>query len=291
MSSGCFFPELGQLLNIGGMPNASYWVMVDYAAMHGDRVRSQVSSIDLSALAVTSDAGVTRLLIGRHKTCSQPTTGAGNCEGPAVNPPAAPAVVKVLLRTGAQSARVGIQLIPNTRSDLTAPPRTRHETVPVQHGVATIRLRAVADGAAAFLTVRPDADIGAAASTGIRSHREVPPASGPARSTRILPSAGARQRTTALHAFPKPLVALVTDQYGDAIAGRRVTFALPAGFAHFSGGAHSVTTRTDRYGVARSPTIVAGLLAQRQPARAYLAGLGDHARVAAAYFELRVSFT
>lgn len=283
----CFGPNLGGLLNADGNPNPNYWVMVDYGAMSGERVRSEVSSVNVSALAVTDRSQTTRILLGRHQTCSQPTTGPAYCAGPAKPPAGLPAIVKVLMRDGAQSAKVRIEQVPNSRSDVTKAPRVTSTTVSVRRGVATVRLPSFAEGAACFLTITPGSSEGAAAASGQRSRAEIPPAVGGSTPTRVLPSAGLNQETSILHGFVSPLVALATDQYGNPLAGQRVTFVVAKGFAHFPNSADTATSLTNRYGVATSPAVVAGLKVGRWAAAAYLTSLGSSAGQPVAYFGLR----
>ncbi|HWC35185.1 MAG TPA: Ig-like domain-containing protein [Mycobacteriales bacterium] len=284
--SACFAPNLGELLNPDGVPNPMYWVMVDYAALSGQRVRSQTSSVDLSSLAVTSASGTTRVLLGRHVTCSQLTTSADYCRGPAALPAAVPTTMKVLLRDGAKSATVRTQRIASSTRDTPRSPATKRTKVRVHHGVATISLPRVGDGDAFFVTVKPDSTAGAAAHSGLRSHHQVPAATGRSRPTRILPLSGANQQAMVLHGFADRLVAMVTDQYGNPIAGRRVIFTVPALFGHFSGGSKTATAVTNRNGVVVSPSVVAGARPGKWAASAGLAGHGSEPGSPVGYFGL-----
>jgi hypothetical protein len=154
-SNACFDPNLGELLNSDGNPNPNYWVMVDYGSMSGMRVDSEVSDVDLSALAVTDASGTTRILLGRHQTCSEPTTGPVYCSGPSTLPAAVPTTVQVLLPRSATSATVGIQPIPNSLADMSAAPVTTNTVVTLSDGLASITVPSVSDGEAYFLTVTP----------------------------------------------------------------------------------------------------------------------------------------
>jgi hypothetical protein len=150
----CFEPNLGGLLNSDGNPNPNYWVMADYGQMSGTRVSSEESDVNVSALAVTDASGTTRVLLGRHQTCSQPTTGS-YCSGPKNLAAAVPATVQVVVPPSAASASVGIQEIPNSLADTTTAPATTTESVPVSNGLASISIPSFGDGEAYFLTVTP----------------------------------------------------------------------------------------------------------------------------------------
>jgi hypothetical protein len=147
--------NLSGLLNNDGNPNPNYWTMVDYAAMTGTRVSSQVSDLNLSSLAVTDTSGATRVLLGRHQTCSEPTTGAGYCSGPSTLPAAIPTTVQVVESTSAAAATVTIQEIPNSLADTTTAPAATTQTVPIVNGLASVSIPSFGDGEAYFLTVTP----------------------------------------------------------------------------------------------------------------------------------------
>lgn len=151
----CFGPYLDQLLNPDGIPNASFWVMADYGTMNGTRDWSDSTDTNLSTLAVTDPAGETRLMVGRHQTCSGWTAGAGAC--PVILPPqAVPATINVLVPGGATAAKVTVQEMQDTNSDMAGAPAAVTSTVPVKGGDAIVSLPKVADGEAYFVTVTPD---------------------------------------------------------------------------------------------------------------------------------------
>jgi hypothetical protein len=78
-------------------------------------------------------------------------------------------------------------------------------------------------------------------------------------------------------AFPKPLVALVTDVNGNPVSGVTVTFVQQGGqsaFCTFAGGVNTAVTNGS--GLATSAAITAG--AQRASTR-YKPGLGRRARM------------
>ncbi|HVW81503.1 MAG TPA: hypothetical protein VHB69_11270 [Mycobacteriales bacterium] len=283
----CFRANLGGLLNHDGAPNANYWVMRDYAELSGTRVASATSALDVSALAVTDPRGTTRVLIGRHQTCSQPTTGPGYCAGPPRLAAPAALTVRVLVPAGASSAVVGVQVVPDTLRDMTRPPATAHSVVPVRSGVATIGVPALGDGEALFVTVRPDATGGRPPRSGDRQRREVPAPRGAAVPTRLFPLAGADQSVAALHPYPQPLTALLTDQYGNPLAHEKVTFSLGrGGHGHFTTGGTTTTLTTNGDGIATSPTVVDGLPIGDWNAAAYLASAGPAPGAPIAYYLL-----
>lgn len=258
-ASTCFQANLGELLNSDGNPNASYWTMVDYAAMSGMRVASESSDINLSSLAVTDSSGVTRILLGRHQTCSQPTTGS-YCNGPTALPAPVATTVQVLLPTSASSATVQIQEMANSRADVPTAPATTTSTVPVSGGLATVSIPSFGDGEAYFVTVTPDSTAGAAPTSGDVNTTEVPAASGTSVATRVLPIGGDNQSAKVLQPYGQSLVALATDQYGNPLANTQVTFTLPgARYGMFGSGSTSATVTTDANGVATSPAIRAML--------------------------------
>jgi hypothetical protein len=281
----CFGPNLGELLNADGVPNPSYWLMVDYGKLSGERNRSEVSTVDLSSLAVTGKSGVTRLLLGRHQTCSEPTTGPAYCAGPATAAPPVPTVVKVLVRRGARSADISVQRIPNSVSDMKRAPAFIRKKVRVTRGVATVSIPSVADGSAAFMIAKPNSSKGRPARSGDRT-RHAPAALGSPRATRILPVSGSHQSAAILKAFPQRPVALATDQYGNPAAGRRVTFSLTPGFAHFNGGGRAVTLVTNRDGVATAPKVIAGARTGQGGVSAYFTNRGNGPTEPSAYFSL-----
>jgi hypothetical protein len=167
-ASYCFGPYLDELLNLDGQPNASFWVMADYGAMNGTRDWSESTDANLSTLAVTDPSGETRLMIGRHQTCSGWTAGLGAC--PAVVPPlTVPATINVLVPGGATSANVTVQEVQDTRSDMGAAPATVTSTVAVNGGDAIVSLPKFADGEAYFVTVTPNSLSGPATPDGNQS--------------------------------------------------------------------------------------------------------------------------
>lgn len=260
----CFGPNLDGLLNRDGNPNASYWTMVDYGAMSGARVQSETSDINLSALAVTN-SGVTRVLLGRHQTCSEPTTTWAYCHGPATLPAPVATTVQVLLPTGVTSATVQVQAVPNTRADLTTAPATTTSTVAVVGGLASITIPSFGDGDAYFVTIATktqpgsNATAGPPAPSGDLAVVESPQAIGPAVATRMLPVGGNEQSAPTLGVFAQPFVVLATDQYGNPVANVPVTFSLySAHSATFSDGSITAIATTDSLGLATSPAITAG---------------------------------
>ena len=68
---------------------------------------------------------------------------------------------------------------------------------------------------------------------------------------------GAGQSATVTTAFAAPLQSIVTDRYGNAVAGATVTF-LGGSAGTFAGGLESVAVFTDAGGVATSPAFIAG---------------------------------
>ncbi|HEX3899493.1 MAG TPA: IPT/TIG domain-containing protein [Mycobacteriales bacterium] len=147
--------NLGGLLNADGNPNPNYWAMADYGSMMGTRVDSEVSDLNLSSLAVTDTSGTTRVLLGRHQTCSQPTTGSGYCSGPSTLAPAVPTTVQVALSSSAPAAAVTVQEIPNSLADMTTAPATTTQAVPIVNGLVSVSIPSFGDGEAYFLTVTP----------------------------------------------------------------------------------------------------------------------------------------
>lgn len=268
----CNAPNLDELLNADGVPNPSYWTMVDYATMTGDRVESESNDTDLSSLAVTSDTGTTRVLLGRHQTCSRATTGASYCAGPASAPVPVPTTVQVTLPGDATSASVSVQEIPDSISDEKTAPATTTSTVPVTNGIASVAIPAFGDGEAYFLTVRPNQTSGAWPASGDLSLTEAPAPSGSPTPTRLLPQPGSSSVVPA----GSPLAALATDQYGNPLVDTPVTFLIPSSSgAHFSGGtATTATATTDSNGIATSPPLAAGLTHSEWTAVAYLPGVG-----------------
>ncbi len=118
--------------------------------------------------------------------------------------------------------------------------------------------RLLRHGDAYFVTVAPNSASGAAPSTGDLSEAQVPPATGTPTPTRILPVFGVDQRAGLMKPFGSLLVALVTDQYGNGMAGQSVTFTAPITYGRFPGGATSVVT-SDANGVATAEPLVAQL--------------------------------
>jgi hypothetical protein len=256
----CFGPNLDQLLNPDGVPNNSYWVYADYASMTGDQVWSATSDTNLSSLSVTDSSNTTRILLGRHQTCSG-WTGVSNsatnyCPAEAA-PPTIPTRVNVLVPTGATSAAVTVQEIADGYGDQPKAPATKSSEVAVAYGLAQVTLPAVGDGEAYFLTVTPNTASGQAPATGNGYHAEKPSPTGTSVPTRILGEYTVGQTTTILQTFSDPMVALVTDQYGNPLPNIPVTFAVPAGEAQFSGGPPAVEVTTNTYGIATSPALQA----------------------------------
>jgi hypothetical protein len=270
VSSVCFAANLGELLNADGNPNPSYWTMVDYAAMTGTRVESESTDLDLSSLAVTDATGTTRILLGRHQTCSRPTTGPSYCNGPTTQPAPLATTVQVELPTSVKSAAVQIQELPDSVGDETTPPATSTSTVLVARGIATVALPAVGDGEAYLITVKPNTLSGSSPASGDLTVAQVPAATGAAVPTRIVPTTGSSTVVLA----GSSLVALATDQYGNPLAGVEVTFAIPSSVdGHFSGASTSATVTTDSNGIATSPAIEPGTRSGPWTAAAYLTNL------------------
>jgi hypothetical protein len=254
----CGGPYLDQILNLDGQPNASYWTMADYAAMSGTTVASASSDANLSSLAATDSAGTTTILLGRHQTCSGWTAGSTSC--PVVSAPAPVATtVTVLVPTGATSATVSVQEIADNLLDLPSAPATTTTTVPVSSGKLTVSIPSFGDGESYFLTVKPNATSGSAPPSGDQAATQSPPASGTPVPTRIITEAGDYQVAAPGQALPEPLTALVTDQYGNPMAGVGVTFYMWPGTGFLPGGASSALTFTNSVGIATSPTITVGL--------------------------------
>lgn len=281
-TNDCFNANLGQLLNSDGNPNPSYWTMVDYGTMNGSRVTSESTDNDVSSLAVTDSSGTTRILLGRHQTCSKATTS-GYCSGPLAPPAGVSTTVKVLVPTGATSATVGTQGILNGTSDTLVAPATVSSTVSVTSGVASIPVPSLGDGDAYFLTVTPNSTAGASPASGDQSNPEVPPASGSPAATRMLPVSGHDQSATILMPFSQPMVALATDQYGNPMVNTQVTFNLVSGDGTFAGGSTTAVKVTDSNGIATSPTITAGLNTGTWTANALFTGISDSGSMIAYY--------
>jgi len=283
--SDCFGPNLGELLNRDGKPGATFWTMVDYATMTGRKAWTESTDTNLSSLAVTDTSGTTRILIGRHQTCSGWTAGAEYC--PAMSPPAAiRTIVDMLVPTDARSARISVQEIKDTTRDLPGAPWTGTFSVPVVDGLARVSLPAFEDGEAYFITVVPNSTAGRVPQSGNQTHGETPPARGGSTPTRLISESGPDESTTLLTQFPSPLVALVTDQYGNPMANQKVTFCVTDGYAHFPGGADTATVTSDSQGIANSPPLTAGLHGGRFGASAYITRLGERSGEPVAYYSL-----
>lgn len=279
----CFGPYLDQLLNKDGAPNASFWTMVDYNAMKGTRVWSESSDTNLSNLAVTDRSGKTRILLGRHESCSGWTAGSRSC--PVTQPPAAvPTTLQVLVPTGADSATVEIQALPDTLSDLPSAPAATTTPVPVVNGVATVAIPSFDDGAAYFVTVTPDSTSGAAPASGSQSAGEWPPASGPSQPTRVVLESGDYQSAMAVQPLANPLVALVTDQYGNPMPDQNVTFVVGRGGGSFPHGQRSVAVMSDSSGLAISPRLTTGLSPGAFTANAFITSSGLGVPQAVTYY-------
>jgi hypothetical protein len=278
----CTAPNLGELLNADGNPNDSYWTMADYAAMTGSRVESESTDLAVSSLAVTDSSGTTRVLLGRHQTCSRPTTGAAYCSGPTSLPGAMPTTVQVELPTAAHTATVQVQEIADSTADVVTAPATSTSTVAVTSGVATVFIPAFGDGEAFFLTVTPNVTSGAGPASGDQTVGEVPAATGTAVPTRLVPMTGSSSVVPA----GSSIVALATDQYGNPLPGTQVTFFIPSSnYGHFSGGVSTTAVvTTDSFGIATSPPIVAGLRHGTWTGIAYLTQLGLIATQPYCYF-------
>jgi large repetitive protein len=80
----------------------------------------------------------------------------------------------------------------------------------------------------------------------------------PAAPSTVTASAGNNQLADAGQPFPNPLVATVTDVYGNPVPGQTVTFAVTGGDASFAGGTAAATATTAADGAATAPTITAG---------------------------------
>lgn len=74
---------------------------------------------------------------------------------------------------------------------------------------------------------------------------------------RLSLGAGDGQSTEVGTAFPHPLSALITDQYGHPLGDQSVTFRLPNGEATFAGGSTIDTETTDASGIATSVSVIA----------------------------------
>jgi hypothetical protein len=123
----------------------------------------------MSSLAVTDSSNTTRILLGRHQTCSG-WTGVSNsatdyCPGEAA-PPAIRTRVNVLVPTGASSAAVTVQEIADGYGDQPKAPAAKSSEVAVAYGLAQVMLPAVGDGEAYFLTVTPNTATGGPPATG-----------------------------------------------------------------------------------------------------------------------------
>jgi hypothetical protein len=164
----CFGPYLDQLLNLDGVPNASYWVMADYATLDGERVWSATNDANLSSLAVSDSSGTTRILLGRHQTCSGWTAGAAAC--PATTPPpTVPVQVVVAVPAGSDAATVTVQRLADTRADLATAPATSTSREAVENATVTVALPAFADGDAWFVTVTADEPLGSGQGSGSKA--------------------------------------------------------------------------------------------------------------------------
>jgi hypothetical protein len=263
----CIGPRVSDLLNPDGSPSASYWVYADLAKTNGTRVWSESNDTNLSVLAVTDSSSTTRVLLGRHQTCSWWTLSAF-CPPPPSSPPwpgfspslweslvgpAAPpgnvaTTVNVLLPGAATAATVAIQEIPNTIGDVGAAPATFSSNVTAVAGMATFTIPAIGDGEAYSVTVVPNA-------TGPGPGGPPP---GPTPSS-IAALSGGGQSTPVLNAFPQKLSAVVFSQSGQPLSGATVLFTLPAGVIQFAGGGNTAQVVTDSRGIAMSPTMIAEL--------------------------------
>jgi hypothetical protein len=283
----CFGPNLDQLLNKDGNPNSSFWTMVAYSAMTGTRVWSESDDTDLSNLAVTDGSGTTRILLGRHETCSGWTAGARFC--PVTQPPPAiPTTLKVLVPSGATSATVELQELPDNLSDMpSAPPKTTTLSQVVA-GVSTVTIPAFNDGEAYFLTVTPNSTTGGAPPSGNGTSGETPAAAGPSTPSRVVLEYGDYQSATLLQPLAHPLVVLVTDQYGNPLANVNVTFHVPPGGGTFPTGQPDATVPSNSDGLATSPKLTAGARMGSFTVDAYLPSLGLGVPQTVAYFSYSV---
>jgi hypothetical protein len=156
----CFGPTLDTLFAKGTQtPLVSFWVLADYATMNGTKLWSASTDPALSELAVTDGAGTTSILLGRHQTCSGWTAGYGACPV-TVPPPPIATTINLLVPSGATSATVQVQELPDTLNAMATAPASALQTVRVSGGVATLTLPAVADGEAYFITVSPNSASG-----------------------------------------------------------------------------------------------------------------------------------
>jgi hypothetical protein len=281
--AGCFQPNLDQLLARNGQPLPSFWALADYTSMSGQQLWSESSDTNLSSFAARNSDGQIQILLGRHQTCSGWTAGRSAC-GVLQPPPAVPTSVFVLVPSEATSAEVAVEEIPDVSCSMPVSPSVTVTEVKVVDGVARMRLD-IPDGAAYFLTVRPDSWLGGAPNSGNQVRSEVPAAAGPSSPARLIPEYGA-QDGSILGSFSQPLVALATDQYGDPLTGRQVIFQLPPGYGIFegTGGSRAVGT-TNADGLATSPLIRAGARPGTFSALAQLAQGGRWGRPSA-YFTL-----
>ena len=77
----------------------------------------------------------------------------------------------------------------------------------------------------------------------------------------IAATSGDNQSATVATAFADPLVATVTDQYGNPVSGDSVTFTVASGSATFPGGVSTDTETTGADGTATAATLTAGTVA------------------------------
>ena len=82
----------------------------------------------------------------------------------------------------------------------------------------------------------------------------------PAQVNPILAITGGGQSASFRDQFPRPIEAGLSDEYGRAVIGVTVTFAIESvgGTAAFADGAQSAAARTDERGVATAPPLTAG---------------------------------
>lgn len=283
----CFSPNISQLLNKDSVPNASYWTMADYTQMAGTKGSTESTDPNVSSLVVTSSSGVTRILLGRHQTCSGWTAGLQYC--PVTSPPPAVATtVNVLVPSGATSATVAVQGIPDTLTDMPTAPAVTTSSVPVSGSLATFSIPAFNDGEAYFVTVTPDSRAGSAPAGGDVAAGQNPSASGPSVITQVITEVSSFEWALQLQTLASPFTVLVTDQYGTPLSGQSITFSLPGGAGTFSTGQTTATVTSDAEGIAVSPPMTAGSAPGLYFPAAYSTSLGNGPLAPMGYFAFLV---
>ena len=286
-SDGCYSPNLSQLLDPNGLPLASFWTMADYTSMAGERVWSNGTDLNLDSLAATSSSGVTSILLGSHQTCSYSTATGEYCGQTSAAPPRS-TTVNVLVPQAATTAQVSVQEIPDESGAVPDAPPTTTTVQTVTNGLVSITIPAFQDGESYFLTIDPSASTGTFPSDGNVATQTFP-ASGAPEVTQLIPQSPDVQSTTIMNSFSQPMTLLVTDQYGNPVAGQPVTFIVPSGYASFpSTGSSRATVVTTAYGIAQSPPIRAGGSSGNFSAGAYPNGPTDPTGQSRAWFGLDI---